>query len=220
MHTTPLQQRTAPPSDAHTLCRDLFEYDGDSKRVKVTKLGFACAARSLGDLWQVSQEDWVDQMWGSYVCKALDAALVYVPAVDYAVTANPRTGKQDVLLIDQSTSEPREPLCHARVPSLCVSVTVATLPLLSNPPGSLLIRCAGGSSPYTVHNRTSFIHGAAPSEHAPPRHCLSSRLVPATAHAAFQPPSARLVVTRRTRVLQIACCQTRGCKTSCTRTCA
>lgn len=71
----------------------------------MTKLGFACAARQLRDLWQVSEAEWVDQMWASYIGKALDAALIYIPAVDYAVTANPRTGKQDVLLIDQSTSE-------------------------------------------------------------------------------------------------------------------
>lgn len=120
MHATPLRQRARWPSDARIFCRDLFQYDADSKRVKVTKLGFACAAQSLRVLWRVGPEDWDTQMWGSYICKALDAALVYVPAVDYAITASPRTGKQDVLLIDQSTSEPPRPLCNA---------PAATLPL-------------------------------------------------------------------------------------------
>ena len=99
--------RPAASSESVTVCmccRDLFEYDGETRRVKVTKLGFACAAHQLAELWQVSKEDWVEQMWAAYISKALDAALVYVPGVDYAVTQNPTTGKQDVLLIDQSTS--------------------------------------------------------------------------------------------------------------------
>eukprot|EP00892_Ulva_mutabilis_P004780 jgi/Ulvmu1/2674/UM014_0130.1 len=83
---------------------DLFEYDGDTRKVKVTKLGFAYAAYYLESLWQISKDDWAEHMWATYISKALDAALVYLPSVDYAVAQNPSTGKQDVLLIDQSTS--------------------------------------------------------------------------------------------------------------------
>lgn len=70
----------------------------------MTKLGFACAAHHLGELWQIGKDEWVEQAWATYISKALDAGLVYIPGVDYAVTQNPSTGKQDVLLIDQSTS--------------------------------------------------------------------------------------------------------------------
>lgn len=75
-----------------------------SKSVDISRLGFLFAKHELKRMFGVDEDAWRKHKWASLVSAGLQAHLLYLKNVDYAIMRNPLTGKQAAVLIDRSTS--------------------------------------------------------------------------------------------------------------------
>jgi hypothetical protein len=74
------------------------------KKVEVSRLGFLFAKHQLSVLFGVDEHAWRRERWAALVMAGLQAYMLHLRNVHYAVMRSPITGKQAIVLIDQSTS--------------------------------------------------------------------------------------------------------------------
>jgi preprotein translocase subunit SecA len=86
----------------------------EDKQVDVSRLGFRFAQHQLRKMFDINEISWRRDRWAALISAGLQAYLLYLRDVDYAVMRSPVTGKTAIVLIDQSTSA--RP-CSARVTS-------------------------------------------------------------------------------------------------------
>jgi hypothetical protein len=76
----------------------------ESKTVEISRLGFLFAKHQLSVLFGVDEQSWRREHWAALVTAGLQAYMLHLKNVNYAVMRSPVTGRQAIVLIDQGTS--------------------------------------------------------------------------------------------------------------------